>query len=133
VRKWTILFGGALLVTAPSGRGETVYYFFTPAAPGPRSARSVAEYLRDTPGVVLRPCLMIESWNTPGQTDAEFLDACRSLAGKEGISVYDPEALALARRFGIRRVPAIVRVRGDRVHFCYGADVTRKEMESCSR
>ena len=121
MRKWSLALCGMLLAVAPGREEETVYFFFSPEAPG--KARPVVEYVRRS-RARFRPCLLFENLRQPGASTPEFLDTIRAVAP---VSVYDREGLALARKFGIRRLPAVVVERGKSIHVSYG------ELSPCSK
>ncbi len=127
-RLTTIGLGAALMMTAPATDDETVYFFFSPDTAAPSAARAAVDAARR--GRV-RPCLLIEDFRKSPEGDPEFFETVRILGGP--ISIYDLEAVALAKRFGIRRLPAVVFARKGRVHIFCGAKISQKEMESCSK
>jgi hypothetical protein len=124
----TIGLGAALMRTAPAGEDETVYFFFSPDTPAPAAARAAVEAARR--GRV-RPCLLVADFRKSPEGDPDFLETVRILGGP--ISIYDLEAVALAKRFGVRRLPAVVVARNGRIHVCYGDRISRKEVGSCSK
>ena len=128
MRAATIVLGGALLMTAPAADDEAVYYFFSPDMPAPAAARAAVGAARRSR---VRPCLLIEDFRKSPEGNPEFLETVRVLGGP--ISVYDLEAVALAKRFGIRRLPAIVIARQGRVHVAYGDKLTLQDGEACSK
>jgi hypothetical protein len=116
VRCALLILGCGALVTAPAREDETIYYFFSPEAPGPDSARACAARRGE-----VRPCLLVTDWRRPIETTPEFLETIRILTARRPVDVYDLEAVTLARRFGVRKLPAIVIVRGREIQIFYGS------------
>ena len=102
---------------------DGLYFFFAPDSPG---IESIADGLAKTPA---RPVLLVSSFK--GELPQPFLDAAKAL-GRD-FAVVDEEGLALARKFGVARLPCVVRVHDGRVHMAAGSKLNLKEVLECSR
>lgn len=122
----TIALMGAVLATTGDGGEETVYVFFSPTHPAPVTARSAAEY---ADGKRLRPCLILEDFRTSTDLTPEFAETVQVFTDRGlTIAIFDEEGLALAKRFQIRKLPAVVIERGGRIHMVYGSDVKPRDL-----
>jgi hypothetical protein len=128
MRKWLAGAGVAVLIAAASAQerpreADGLYLFISPSTPG---LERVAAGLGDRPvRVVFLPA------DLRAELPEEFLDGVKTL-GRE-FAVVDEEGLALARRFGIRRTPSLVRVHQGHVHVACGSKLNVKEVVECSR
>jgi hypothetical protein len=97
--------------------------FFSPASPD-------ATALIRSFDVPVRAVLLVENYATGLEPSEAFLATLRA-AGP--VAAADVEGLALARRLGIRELPAAAVRRGSRWHVAAGASVDGKELSRCSR
>ncbi len=124
--KWIAAVGAMALIAAAQERArepDGLYFFFAPDSPG---IEAIAAGLAKTPA---RPVLLVASYK--GELPDSFVDAAKPLG--RGFPVVDEEGLALARKFGVARLPCVVRVRDGRVHMAIGSKLNLKEVLECSR
>lgn len=131
-----------LLVVGPSPKGRepnTLYFFFTPEAPGaPETARRVAAFVKEKKGTVrLRPVLLVSDFSKLGSVNEKSLihRAIKELGtlGTLNIPLYDEEGLALAERWRTRSVPAVVLVGSGRAHAVAGAAADLDSLLECGK
>lgn len=118
--KWTLV-----LAMAVGADGETeAWVFFSPTSP------DASALLRSFGDVPVRPALLVEDYATGREPSEAFL---ATIAAAGPVRAADDEALALARRLGIRELPAAAVRRGSRWHVAAGTAVDGKELLRCSR
>jgi len=118
--KWALVL--ALAVGADE---ETeAWVFFSPASP------DASALLRSFGEVPVRPALLVEDYATGLEPSRDFL---ATLAAAGSVRAADDEGQALARRLGIRELPAAAVRRGSRWHVAAGTAVDGKELLRCSR
>ena len=115
----------AAAVVAMGGGGEPeVWIFFSPDSP------DAAAVFRSAAGMRTRPVLLVERYFGAREPSEAFLATVR-VSGEA--RVVDEEGLRMARRLGIRSLPAAAVVRGGRAHVASGARTDVKELLRCSR
>jgi hypothetical protein len=102
----------------------TVWVFFSPDAP------DATAIFRQLEGRRVRAVLLVERYFGEREPSEAFLATVRA-AGE--VRAYDEEGLRMARRLGIRRVPAVAVVDGDHAHVASGTGVRVQELLKCSR
>ena len=128
MKKLLAVAGTVALVAAAAAQerareADGLYLFLSTSSPG---FDRVAQGLGDRPvRVVFLPM------DFGAELSDEFLDGVKAL-GRE-FAVVDDEGLAIARRFGIRRTPSLVRVHQGHVHVASGSKLNVKEVLECSR
>lgn len=120
--------GAGLLVVAATRRpaplpARGLYLFFSQDSPGLSDAARAAREA----GLPVRPVFLPTRFE--GWSDA-FL---RAVADLGEFAVVDEEGLALARRLGLRRTPALVLVDDRGIHVATGHRSDPKELFECSR
>ncbi len=113
----------ALMAGAPAEE-ETVWVFFSPDSPDASALVAAAAGRR------VRPALLVERYFGTREPAAAFLASVR---GAGEVRVVDEEALRMARRLGIRQLPAVAVVRGGRAHVASGTRVDVRELVRCSK
>jgi hypothetical protein len=132
MRLWTLSLMSAFLITAPDREETELYFFFSPEAPGAKTSRSIANYLQKEPTCRFRPCLLVEDFEKPVSLGSDFLETVISVTGwVPSIAIFDADGLDLAKKFSIRRLPAVVVVRNRKIHITYGADLSLQEIALC--
>lgn len=101
-----------------------VWVFLSPDAP------DATPIFRQLKGRRVRTVLLVERYFGDRAPAEEFLASVQA-AGE--LRPYDEEGLAMARRLGIRRVPAVAVVTGDHAHVAAGTRVNVQELLRCSR
>jgi hypothetical protein len=119
--KWMLL---ALLLGARPVERPTVWVFFSPDGP------DAAPIFRQLAGERVRPVLLAERYFGNREPSEAFLSTVQA-AGD--VRAFDEEGLRMARRLGIRRVPAVAAVGAGRAHVATGARVNVRELLACSR
>lgn len=102
----------------------TVWVFFSPDSP------DASGIFRQLKGRRVRAALLVERYFGEREPSEAFMATLQE-AGE--VRAFDEEALAMAKRLGIRRLPAVAVVRGDRAHVAMGTRVDVKELLKCSR
>jgi hypothetical protein len=129
-----------LLVVGPTPEGRepsTLYFFFTPDAPGaPEAARRVVAFVKERKGKVrLRPVLLVSDFAALGKVEEKTPVHCAikelGALGTLDIPLYDEEGLTLAERWRIRSVPAFVLVGSRRAHLVTGGVVDLASLMEC--
>lgn len=113
----------ALTVGLPAEE-SIVWVFLSPDSP---DASKVLESLK---GERVRAVLLVERYFGEREPAAPFLATVRA-SGE--LRVVDEEGLRMAKRLGVRRLPAVAVVRGDRAHLASGTQVDAQELLRCSR
>ncbi len=115
----------AAAVVAMGGGGEEaeVWVFFSPDSP------DASAVFRSAAGLRTRPVLLVERYFGDREPSEAFLATVR-VSGEA--RVVDEEGLAMARRLGIRSLPAAAVVRGGKAHVAAGSRVDVKELLRCS-
>jgi hypothetical protein len=113
-----------LALAAPAPEAPEAVVFFSPDAP---DASALIRSFGDAP---VRAVLLVEDYGTGREPADAYLASIRA-AGS--VRAADVEGLALARRLGIRRLPAAAVKRDGRWHVAAGAGVDGKELLRCSR
>lgn len=152
--KWTLVMGvalsAALLGMAPQDRGAAAppgpefWIFFSPAdGDFTKTLSEIQDLARSEPGVRVRPVFLVDDpalLKKPTEALAQNVKALRALLGQEfAMRVWDEDGLMAARRLGLERLPAIVRLERDqggiprRAHVAYGLRVNVKELCRCDR
>ncbi|HZE96952.1 MAG TPA: hypothetical protein VE981_07990 [Planctomycetota bacterium] len=116
----------ALLVAglASSQDAPTIWIFFSPDSP---DASRIFEQVK---GEKVRAVLLVERYFGDREPSEAFLATVQA-AGD--VRPFDEDGLRMARKLGIRRLPAVAVVRGDRVHVATGTKVDVKELMKCAR
>lgn len=116
----------AAILTMGSAPAEpaTVWVFLSPDSP---DATRIFEALR---GERVRPALLVERYLGAREPAEAFLSTLK-VSGE--LRVLDEEALREAKRWRIRRLPAVAVVRGSHAHVGSGADLDVKELLRCSK
>jgi hypothetical protein len=120
---WTWLLLLALLGARPE-EPPVVWVFFSPDAP------DAGPIFRQLKGQRVRPVLLVERYFGTREPSDAFLASVKA-AGD--VRAFDEEGLRMARQWGVRRVPAVAVVAGDRVHLAAGSRVNVRELLQCSR
>ncbi|MBV8879832.1 MAG: hypothetical protein JO332_07715 [Planctomycetaceae bacterium] len=102
----------------------TVWVFLSPEAP------DATPIFRQLKGRRVRTVLLVERYFGDREPSEAFLATVQA-AGE--LRPYDDEGLRMARRLGIRRVPAVAVVIGDHAHVASGTGVQVGELLRCSR
>ncbi|RPH40324.1 MAG: hypothetical protein EHM91_11245 [Planctomycetota bacterium] len=113
----------ALTVGVPVDE-TTVWVFVSPDSP------EAGRVLETAKGERVRTVLLVERYFGEREPAAAFLATVRA-AGE--LRVVDEEGLRKAKQLGIRRVPAVAVVRGNRVHVAVGTQVDVQELLRCSK
>ena len=113
----------ALAAPAAPDDAEAVV-FFSPDSP------DASALLRSFGDVPVRAVLLVEDYATGREPGPAYLATIRA-AGS--VKAADVDGLALARKLGIRELPAAALRRGGRWHVAAGAGVNGKELMACSR
>ena len=119
--RWLAL---ALLLGAGPGERPTVWVFFSPDGP------DASPIFRQLEGERVRPVLLVERYFGTREPSDAFLATVRA-AGE--VRAFDEEGLRMARRLGVRRVPTVAAVTGDRAHVATGTGINVRELLRCSR
>ena len=114
----------AAALASLGGEEPVVWVFFSPRSP------DASALFRDLDGARVRPALLCEGYLGGREPTEAFFSTVRA-AGE--MLVVDEEALRMARRLGIRELPAVAVVRGDRIHLASGTRVDVKELLRCAR
>jgi hypothetical protein len=112
-----------LALAAPAPDEPEAVVFFSPTSP------DASELIRSF-GIPVKAVLLVESYATGLEPSEAFLATVRA-AGP--VAAADVDGLALARRLGIRELPAAALRRGSRWHVAAGTAVDGKELLRCSR
>jgi hypothetical protein len=123
----------------PKGRESlpTLYYFFSPSAPGSLDgARRAVAFRKGEKGQIkLRLVLLLDDFSVIRKVEegSSFYKTLKELQsqGSLDIPLYDEEGLELAERWGIRSVPAFVLVAHGRAHRALGPTVNLEELLEC--
>jgi hypothetical protein len=130
MRRVAAALGAAFFVLAaraPAHETPTLHLFFTLDTPD--LARVIREARKAAGADRFRPVFLLDQWpREPFEPSPEFLEAVAELG--QDVPVIDVEGLELARRFGVRSTPCVVRT-GRRVHRAAGARVDWKELIAC--
>jgi hypothetical protein len=102
----------------------TVWVFFSPDSP------DAGGIFRQLKGNRVRAVLLVERYFGEREPSEAFMATLKE-AGE--VRAFDEEGLAMAKRLGIRRLPAVAVVRGDHAHVATGTRVDVKELLKCSR
>lgn len=102
----------------------TLWVFFSPDSP------DASGVFRQLKGQRVRAVLLVERYFGEREPSEAFMATLKE-AGE--VRAFDEEGLAMAKRLGIRRLPAVAVVRGDHVHVATGTRVDVKELLKCSR
>jgi hypothetical protein len=138
------LLGFFGLPAAPSPSPEpgecTLYFFFAPDSPGQAElAREVVDDVVARKGKIrLRTVLLVPDFGALGR----LRDGCpfaRTLGELARLSpgrpldlgIFDEEGLALARRWSLARLPALVLVEGGTAHVATGSGTRLQPLEDC--
>jgi len=113
-----------LALLAPADEDVEAVVFFSPASP------DAAALIRSFGDVPVRPVLLVENYGSGREPSDAFVSTLRA-AGPAGAA--DVDGLKLARRLGIRELPAAAVRRGSRWHVAAGAGADGKELLRCSR
>ena len=119
--KWLL---AVVLLGAGGEEPPTVWVFLSPDAP------DAAPLFKQLEGQRVRPVLLVERYFGSREPADAFLSTVQA-AGD--LRAFDEEGLRMARRWKIRRVPAVAVARGDRVHVAAGTKVNVQELLRCSR
>lgn len=114
----------AAMVAMGGGEEAEVWIFFSPDSP------EAAAVFRSAEGMRVRPVLLVERYFGDREPSEAFLATVRASGEAR---VVDEEGLRMARRLGIRALPAAAVVRGGKAHVAAGARVDVKELLRCSR
>jgi hypothetical protein len=101
-----------------------VWVFFSPDSP------EAAGIFRQLQGRPVRAVLLVERYFGDREPSEAFV-ATLQAAGE--VRAFDEEGLAMAKRLGIRRLPAVAVVRSDHAHIASGSRVDVKGLLQCSR
>jgi hypothetical protein len=116
-----------LAARAPAPEPPTLRLFFTLDTPD--LARVIREARKAAGADRFRPVFLLDQWpRAPFEPAPEFLEAVAELG--QDIPVIDVEGLDLARRFGVRSTPCVVRT-GKRAHRASGTRIDWKELIAC--
>lgn len=122
------------------GAPATLFFFFTPEAPGgPRAALLARRFLaRHEKDVRIRPVLLAQDFRAL-RTLTEESPLYRTLKelesgsrpGSLDLPLYDEEGLELSERWDVRSVPAFVLVREGRAHRTIGSSPDLEHLWEC--
>jgi hypothetical protein len=101
-----------------------VWVFCSPDSP------DASRIFRELKGERVRAVLLVERYFGTREPSEAFLATIQA-AGE--LRVVDEEGLRMARRLGIRRLPALAVVRGNRAHVSVGTQADVKELIRCSK
>ena len=121
--KYVLAMAVAAMGPAPAEDPE-IWVFFSPDSP------DASRIFAGLQGLRVRPALLAERYFGSREPAEAFLSTVRA-AGE--ILVVDEEALRMARRLGIRELPAVALLRGDHAHVAVGTRVDLKELLECGR
>lgn len=113
-----------LALAAPGADAPEAVVFFSPDAP------DASALIRSFGDVPVRAVLLVEDYESGREPADAYLGSIRA-AGS--VKAADVDGLALARRLGIRRLPAAALKRDGRWHVAAGAGADGKELLRCSR
>jgi hypothetical protein len=119
--KYLLLLG---LTVGVAAEDATVWVFVSPDSP------DAGRILESAKGQRVRTVLLVERYFGEKEPAAAFLATVKA-AGE--LRVVDEEGLRKAKQFGIRRLPAVAVVRGNRAHVATGTQVDVQELLRCSR
>jgi hypothetical protein len=119
--KYVLFLGLTMGVPAED---TAVWVFVSPDSP------DAGRILESAKGQRVRTVLLVERYFGQKEPAAAFLATVKA-AGE--LRVVDEEGLRKAKQFGIRRLPAVAVVRGNRVHVATGTQADVQELLRCSR